>query len=83
MSTHLQFAESTLQEVALVFMAVVYAIRLYWLFSFKGGKERQPATGDPSKTPRKGILYSWAIIGMPWAMESTRTKLFCVAQGAN
>ncbi|MBW2525349.1 MAG: hypothetical protein JRI23_14280 [Deltaproteobacteria bacterium] len=80
MSTHLQFAETTLQEVALVFMAVVYMTRLYWLFRFKGGKERQPPTGDPRKTPQKGILYSWAIIGMPWAMESTRTKLFLYLQ---
>lgn len=80
MSSHLHFAQHTLQEVALAFMAVIYVTRLVWLFRFKGGKERQPPTGDPSTTPKKGILYSWAIIGMPWAMESTRTKLFLYLQ---
>lgn len=78
MSPLLHFAEHTLQEVALVFMALVYTKRILWLLKFPAGKERQAATGDSTK--KKGILYSWAIIGMPWAMESTRTRLFLYLQ---
>ncbi|NOZ02939.1 MAG: hypothetical protein GXP54_13780 [Deltaproteobacteria bacterium] len=75
MSEALHFAEHTLQEATLVIMAIVYTSRLVWLFRrFKAGKERQGPTGAPNTTPRKGFLYSWAIIGMPWVMESSRTK---------
>jgi len=80
MSDTLHFAEHTLQEVTLAFMALVYITRLYWLIRFKAGKERQPATGLPGTTKAKGILYSWANIAMPWAMESTRTKRFTYVQ---
>jgi len=80
MSTFLHFAEHTLQEAALVFMALVYLTRIRWLLKFKAGKERQAATGTGDTNPRKGILYSWANIVMPWAMESSRTKIFFYAQ---
>jgi nitrate reductase gamma subunit len=30
----------------------------------------------PGTTRRKGIVYSWGIIAMPWAMESSRSNLF-------
>jgi nitrate reductase gamma subunit len=76
----LHFSEHTLQEVALAFMAIVYVMRLIWLIRFKGTKERQPPTGLPGTTKKKGIIYSWANIAMPWAMESTRTKVFLYAQ---
>jgi len=80
MSDLLHFSEHTLQEVALLIMAIVYALRLRWLLKFKAGKERQPATGLPGTTPMRGVLYSWANIAMPWTMESTRTKTFIYAQ---
>lgn len=80
MSDLLHFSEHTLQEIALVIMALVYVFRIRWLLKFKAGKERQPATGLAGTTPRKGILYSWANIVMPWAMESTRTKFFIYIQ---
>jgi nitrate reductase gamma subunit len=80
MSDFLYFSEHTLQEIALVFMAIVYLLRLRWLFKFKAGKERQAPTGAEDTTPRKGIIYSWGVIGMPWTMESTRTKLFFYSQ---
>jgi len=80
MSEFLHFSEHTLQEVALVFMAIVYTIRLIWLLRFKAGKERQPETGRAGTTISKGILYSWANIAMPWTMESTRTKFFIYMQ---
>jgi nitrate reductase gamma subunit len=80
MSEFLHFSEHTLQEVALVIMAIVYTLRIRWLFSFKGGRERQAPTGAPDTTPRKGIIYSWAAVAMPWTMESTRTNQFFYAQ---
>ncbi len=72
MSEFLHFSEHTLQEVALGFMAIVYIIRITWFLRFKAGRERQAATGAADTTPKKGILYSWGNIAMPWAMESTR-----------
>lgn len=80
MSEHLHFAEHTLQEVALLIMGLVYTTRLIWLFSHKGGRERQPQTGLPGTTKARGVLYSWFIIAMPWEMESTRRKFFLYSQ---
>lgn len=74
MSDLLHFSEHRLQEVALCIMAIVYITRLSWLLRFKAGRDRQPSTGLPGTTPRKAIIYSWANVAMPWAMESTRTK---------
>jgi len=79
-SEFLHFSEHTLQEVALGFMSLVYIIRIIWFLRFKAGKERQAPTGRPGATVSKGVLYSWANIAMPWAMESTRTKPFLYAQ---
>jgi nitrate reductase gamma subunit len=77
----LHFSEHTLQELALGFMALVYITRITWFLKrFKAGGERQAATGRPSTTKAKGILYSWANVAMPWAMESTRKKPFFYAQ---
>ena len=72
MSELLHFCEHTLQEIALVFMGLVYTARIIWLLRYKAGSERQAPTGSPTTTAGRGILYSWANIAMPWAMESTR-----------
>ncbi|MDA3844493.1 MAG: hypothetical protein PF588_09020 [Candidatus Kapabacteria bacterium] len=80
MSESLHFAEHTLQEIALIVMAVVYTTRIIWLLSFKAGKERQQATGAAGTTKRKGIIYSWANIIMPTQMESTRTHILTYIQ---
>ncbi len=80
MTESLQFAEGTLQEIALVVMGVVYTARIFWLFSFKAAKDRQPATGIAGTTKAKGVIYSWLSVAMPWAMESTRKKFFLYAQ---
>lgn len=80
MSELLHFSEHTLQEAALVLMALVYTTRLIWLLHFKAGRDRQAPTGVEGTTPAKGILYSWVNIAMPWAMESTRTKPFMYVQ---
>lgn len=78
----LHFAEHRVQEVALVFMGVVYTLRILWLLKFKAGKERQQPTGLPGSSVKKGVIYSWANIAMPWAMESTRQKFFLYLQFA-
>lgn len=72
----------TLHWYALAFMGLVYTIRVTWFMRrFKAGKERQAATGIPGRTtPRKGILYSWGNIAMPWAMESSRSRPFFYVQ---
>lgn len=80
MSELLHFSEHTLQEIALIFMAVVYLLRIRWLFRFKKVGDRQAPTGLAGTTEGKGILFSWAAIAMPWTMESTRTKIFFYAQ---
>ena len=80
MSELLRFSAHTLQEIALGIMALVYTTRVVWFLRFKAGKERQPPTGHPSATPRKGILFSWGIIAMPWAMESSRKNFFLWTQ---
>jgi nitrate reductase gamma subunit len=80
MSELLHFAEHRLQEVALLFMAVVYLLRIRWLFRFKKVGDRQAPTGWGGTTKEKGIFYSWATIAMPWTMESTRKKSFFYGQ---
>jgi nitrate reductase gamma subunit len=80
MSDLLHFSEHRLQEVALVIMACVYTLRITWLLHFKAGRERQAPTGQSHTNKRKGILYSWMNIAMPWAMESTRTRKLFYAQ---
>lgn len=80
MSDLLHFSEHLLQEGALLFMALVYILRVRWLLRFKAGKERQASTGLGDTSPRRGFIYSWANVAMPWSMESTRTKAFLYAQ---
>ncbi|HER00046.1 MAG TPA: hypothetical protein ENO22_11965 [candidate division Zixibacteria bacterium] len=80
MSHLLHFVEHTLQEVALLIMAIVYTGRLIWLMHYKAGKERQADTGNGNTSPGKGIIYSWFNVAMPWAMESSRRKIFLYFQ---
>ena len=80
MSESLDFASGTLQEVALIFMALVYTTRLFWMFRFKAGKEKQQKTGLPDTSKRKGIIYSLTNIAMPGAMESTRDNMMIYIQ---
>ena len=69
----LEFARGPLHDVALGIMTVVYIIRVYWFTRFPAGKERQTETGPAGTTPKRGFIYSWANIAMPWEMELTRT----------
>jgi nitrate reductase gamma subunit len=61
---------------ALAVMVVVYSLRLRWLFRFKAGGDRS-APGQPGLTNRRrGALYSFFNVAMPWTMESTRRGPF-------
>jgi nitrate reductase gamma subunit len=80
MSPLLHFVEHPLQEFALAFMGTVYILRILWLLRFPAGRDRQARTGSVATSPRKGILYSWANIAMPWEMESTRKQPILYAQ---
>ena len=80
MSNLLHFSEHTLQEIALVFMATVYFLRIKWYLKWPLAKERQPATGLGDTNPKKGEKYSLANIISPWEMESTRSKPFMYVQ---
>jgi nitrate reductase gamma subunit len=80
MSELLHFSEHRLQEVALLVMACVYALRITWLLHYKAGRDRQAPTGAFNNARTKGVLYSWLNIAMPWEMESTRTQFFLYVQ---
>ena len=72
----LHFAKHNLHTIAIIFMVIVYSVRLIWLFHFMPMKERQARSGRISTNASKGSVYSLFNIFMPWAMESTRTNLF-------
>ena len=57
--------------VALGFMGFVYTIRLFWIFKFKAGRDRQKPS-DNGTTSLWPPMYSMLNVAMPWAMESTR-----------
>lgn len=80
MTETLLFAETTLQEAALLWMGTIYCIRLWWLTRFKASKERQAPTGTGTPNPRASILFSEGNIAMPWAMESSRRHWFMYLQ---
>jgi len=71
-SYFLQIAEDKLQIAALLFMAIVYVIKVRWILKFKAGKERQAATGSSHTSAKRGAVYSLFNIFMPWSMSSTR-----------
>ena len=56
---------------ALCFMGLVYTIRLFWVFKFNAGRDRQKP-GDLGRTDLGPSMYSMFNVVMPWAMESTR-----------
>jgi nitrate reductase gamma subunit len=80
MSDFLAFSEGTLQEIALVVMALVYTTRIIWYLRFKAGGDRQAPTGAGVPMPARSIIYSWANIALPGTMESTRKRPFLYAQ---
>ncbi|MCP4601948.1 MAG: hypothetical protein GY847_15775 [Proteobacteria bacterium] len=57
--------------LALAIMGLVYTIRLFWIFKFNAGRDRQKI-GDHGTTSLGPPAYSMLNVAMPWAMESTR-----------
>ncbi|MEN8263869.1 MAG: hypothetical protein ABFR82_10425 [Nitrospirota bacterium] len=82
MSNLLHFSEHTLQEVALLVMAVLYFFKIRWYFGFTLGKERQPATGMGDTNPKIGGRHSLGMVLRPGEMESTKSKPMMYVQFA-
>jgi nitrate reductase gamma subunit len=76
----LLFSENELQIVALVFMAVVYALKIRWILKFPAGRDRQASTGNPRTSGPRGARYSLLQVARPWAMPSTRQHPVLYAQ---
>jgi nitrate reductase gamma subunit len=71
-SSSLLHTAEVVHWAALIIMAVVYTLRLRWLFKFKPGADKS-APGSPATTDaKKGAYYSLLNVAMPWSMESTR-----------
>jgi nitrate reductase gamma subunit len=69
----LHFAEDRLQILALVFMAVVYSLKIRWILRFPAGKDRQAAGRRADTNARRGATHSLFQIAFPWEMASTRS----------
>ena len=70
--SNLLHAAEVIHWIALAVMAVVYTLRLRWLFGFKAAKDKS-APGNPTQsTAEGGARYSLMNVFMPWGMESTR-----------
>jgi len=67
-SGFLEILEHEIQYAALAFMALMYTLKLVWLFRLPAAKEGTPPQGDIGA----GIRHSVAIIAMPWALMSYR-----------
>jgi nitrate reductase gamma subunit len=76
----LLFSENELQIAALVFMAVVYALKIWWILKFPAGRDRQAPTGTPVGNGPDGARYSLLQVARPWAMSSTRQHPILYAQ---
>jgi nitrate reductase gamma subunit len=70
MSPALHVLENEVQLAALAFMAIIYFLRLRWLFRFRAPAERTWAAGSE----RKGIVYSLAGVALPGSTESGRRR---------
>jgi nitrate reductase gamma subunit len=70
--SNLLAATEVIHWFALAVMAIVYTLRLRWLFSFKAAKDKS-APGNPEQSNAKlGARHSLFNVFMPWGMESTR-----------
>lgn len=76
----LHFVEHPVQVACKVFIVIAYTFRIIQLFSYKAGGDRQAPSGAPDTTVAKGVAYSLVNVAMPWAMESTRTKVLFYVQ---
>jgi hypothetical protein len=70
MSPILRHLENEVQIIALLFLATVYTLRIFWILRFVPTRERT----RPAGREREGVAYSLLNICMPWSMEATRRK---------
>jgi len=63
-----KLAMDELQIAALAFMALVYALKIRWILSFRATRERTPARGDHAKA----IRYAYTSLALPWEIPGTR-----------
>ena len=66
--TTLHFIEYDLQAIALIWMAVIYTIKIIQISKLPMPWER----GEKAGSPGKGVMHSYGAIFMPWSMESSR-----------
>jgi len=73
MSEYLRLIEHEIHIAALLFMCIIYTIRILWLFRFKPGMER----GFPRGSPSHATALSLFTIARPWSIQKyRRTKTF-------
>jgi nitrate reductase gamma subunit len=65
-------AAEVIHWIALVVMAVIYTMRIRWLFGFNLAKDKSPAGNPGQATAKEGARHSLMNVFMPWSMESTR-----------
>jgi len=64
----IHFIEYELQAIALIWMGVIYLIKIIQLSRLPMPWERGAQAGNP----KKGVMHSYGSIFMPWSMESSR-----------
>jgi len=68
----LHFIEYELQAIALIWMALLYTIKMVQLSLLPMPWERAEQKGRPSA----GVLHSYGAIFMPWSMESSKKHMW-------
>jgi nitrate reductase gamma subunit len=53
-------------------MAIVYAMKIRWIFHFPSSVDRQPPANPALTNGARGARHSLLAIAMPWTMASTR-----------
>ena len=64
----LHFAEYDLQLIALAWLVVLYAVKVYQYLRLPFVREKAPPRGSSSG----GVMRAYAAMFMPWSMESSR-----------
>ncbi len=79
-SPWLKVAENQLQIFALLFIATVYAAKIWWILKFPAGADRQAPGESGGTSARQGAMHSLFAIALPWEMASTRQHRWLYAQ---
>jgi len=68
----LHFIEYELQAIALIWLAVIYIIKIWQLSRLPMPWEQAPQKGSPAQ----GVAQSYGAIFMPWSMESSKKHIW-------